>query len=272
MCPWSFELFGLRISLYGVFLVVALFTGYHLSLKFAKDEGIGEREAENTITLGVIFAIIFARLFYVTEHYGREIKGFFDAIALWRGGVDWFGAFTGGVLGVALGIYLYKLPLWSVADVGGLVLPLAHAIGRLGCTSVGCCYGKRVYGVKDLSVGIHPMDKFPYFYVVYPEGSIAPPGVPLYPTQILEFFGNLLIFLVLLLLYKRFRPFKGFIFSSYLMLYGLERFLLEFLRGVTPANFFGLTWNQIFSLGLILTSIMLTLSLYAGSGKGLFRK
>jgi phosphatidylglycerol:prolipoprotein diacylglycerol transferase len=81
--------------------------------------------------------------------------------------------------------------------------------------------------------------------------------MPLYPTQPMEFFGLLVIFFILLFFYRR-KPFDGAVFSLYLLLYGALRFFLEFYRGITPPiEPIGLTWNQIVSLLMVLSSFAL---------------
>ena len=197
---------------------------------------------------------------YIIEH-PEEIQTITDIFAVWKGGVSFYGGLIGGIIGGALGIKIFNLPVWKSADIAAVSLPLAHFFGRLGCSSAGCCYGKPFVYANSNEVGIHFTDKFPFFYVVFPKGSVAPPFTPLYPTQIMEAIGNLLIFFIVLYAFKR-KPFDGFIFSLYLLLYGSLRFTLEFYRGVTPPiEGIGLTWNQVVSLILILGSFALMFSL-----------
>jgi phosphatidylglycerol:prolipoprotein diacylglycerol transferase len=159
-------------------------------------------------------------------------------------------------LGALFSIHRYKLPLWKIADLSAIAIAIAHSIGRLGCTSAGCCYGKP-FLEDNITPGIHLSGKFPFFYVVFPEGAVAPPYMPLYPTQLMEFFGLLLIFFILLFFYRK-KPFDGAVFSLYLLLYGAFRFFLEFYRGVSPPiEPIGLTWNQIVSLLMVLSSFAL---------------
>ena len=163
----------------------------------------------------------------------------------------------GGIVGALIGIKIFNLPIWKSADIAAPAIALAHFVGRLGCTSAGCCYGKPFPYTTSNEIGIHFTDKFPFFYIVFPKGAIAPPFTPLYPTQLMEALGNLLIFLILLTLYKK-KPYYGFVFSLYLLLYGIQRFFLEFYRGVTPPiPVIGLTWNQIVSIILIIGAIFL---------------
>ncbi len=244
MFPEIFKIGDLVISTYGVLVAVGMIVSFYVALHFGKKEGFEEKQIENLFIFTVISGIIGARIAYIIEH-PDQFKTLVDYFAVWKGGIDWFGGFIGGVLAVAFLIHKYKLPLLKIADVGGISIVIGHAIGRLGCTAAGCCYGKPV-----------PEHSFwEHFSIKFPEGSQAPPGLNLYPTQPLEAVGNFLIFFFLFFLYKR-KSFDGQIFSFYLVLYGLERFLLEFMRGVTPPlPVIGITWNQVISLGMVVAGI-----------------
>jgi phosphatidylglycerol:prolipoprotein diacylglycerol transferase len=260
MFPVLVELFGIKIYTYGVLVAIGALSAYFLSLKFAKKEGLNTSHVENTLLMALFLGIAGGRLAYVMEH-PEQIRSLLDIVAIWNGGMDFFGGLLGGILGAIGGMVIYRLPLWKTGDIAVLSLTLAHAIGRLGCTSAGCCYGQP-FPVQDVNTpGIHFANRFPFFYIVFPEGAVAPPYTPLYPTQLMEFFGLIFIFLILILVYKK-KPFDGFVFSMYMFLYGILRFFLEFYRGVTPPiPEIGLTWNQLVSIGMIVISPLLMLAL-----------
>ena len=254
MFPELIEIFGLKISTYGVLVGLGLLLGYVVAIKLAKREGIPQDKAESVFIYAAIFGLIGSRIAFVLEH-PEEVKSFIDIFALWKGGVSFFGGLMGGIVGALIAIKRNGLPLWKSADVAAPTLALAHSIGRLGCTAAGCCYGRPVPNAEDVSVGIHFMKDFPFFYIVFPKEAVAPYGIPLYPTQILEAAGNFLIFLILLLLFRR-KHFDGEVFALYMLLYGAERFALEFYRGVTPPiPGIGLTWNQIVALLMMVASV-----------------
>ncbi|SHK49147.1 prolipoprotein diacylglyceryl transferase [Thermocrinis minervae] len=260
MFPVLFEFFGIKVYTYGVLIALGALLAYTLSIKLSKREGLNTAHVENTFFIALMLGVVGGRLAYVIEH-PEQVKGIVDIISIWNGGMDFFGGLFGGVLGALFGVWFYKLPVWKIADISSISLSLAHAIGRLGCTSAGCCYGKPFPGEAVASPGIHFSDKFPFFYVVFPEGAVAPPYMPLYPTQLMEFIGLMLIFLMLLFFYRR-KPFDGFVFSIYMFLYGLLRFFLEFYRGVTPPiEAIGLTWNQVVSILMVISSFLLFFTL-----------
>jgi phosphatidylglycerol:prolipoprotein diacylglycerol transferase len=220
-------IFGFKIPAYGVMLFLATLTAYFSVAYFSKREKIDFRVLENIFIVAFVAAIIGARVFYaiLDQHIG-----FSEFFKIWHGGVDFFGGFTFAALAVIGGIIYYKLPFLKVGDVAAISLILAHSVGRLSCWLAGCCYGKPT----DLPIG-----------VVFPEGAVAPSGIPLYPTQLMESTGNFIGYLVLYRLYQN-KPFDGAILGTYLLWYGTERFLLEFIRGTTPPiKGLGLNWNQI---------------------------
>jgi phosphatidylglycerol:prolipoprotein diacylglycerol transferase len=263
MYPILIEIFGIKIYTYGVLVALGVLIAYWLLLRLAKREGLNPNHVENTLLFALLLGIVGGRLSYVIEH-PEQIEGLMDVLSIWNGGMDFFGGLFGGILGALIGILKYRLPFWKTADMAVVALSIAHAIGRLGCTSAGCCYGKPFPVDGSTLPGIHFTDKFPFFYVVFPPGAVAPPYMPLYPTQLMEFIGLLLIFMLLLLAYKK-KPFDGFVFAFYTLLYGSLRFSLEFFRGVTPPiPGIGLTWNQLVALGMIIFSVVLALWLFKG--------
>lgn len=263
MFPVLIELFGIKIYTYGVLVAAGALIAYWLILKFARREGINPNHVENGLLFALFLGIVGGRLSYVIEH-PEQISSAKDVFAIWNGGMTFFGGLIGGVVGALIAIIKYRLPIWKSADMAVVALSIAHAMGRLGCTSAGCCYG-RPFPLDGTTVpGLHFADRFPFFYVVFPPGAVAPPYMPLYPTQLMEFLALIFIFFLLLLAYSK-KPFDGFVFSLYMLLYGLLRFSLEFFRGVTPPiSGLGLTWNQLIALSMVVVSIALAIWLMRG--------
>lgn len=248
MFPDLIMIGGFTIHTYGVLTAIGLIVGFYVGLYFAKREGINERDYENIFFITVFSGIVGARVAYILEHR-EDFSSVLDFFAVWNGGIDWFGGFIGGMIG-AIGYKVYKnLPALKLMDIAAISIPIGHFFGRLGCTSAGCCHGKPV-----------PEDSpFRDIAIIFPDNPHcqAPPGIPLYPTQPAEAVGNLIIFFVLFTLYRR-KSFDGQIFSLYLILYGVERFLLEFWRGVTPPiPWLGLTWNQVITIMMVLAGMAL---------------
>jgi phosphatidylglycerol:prolipoprotein diacylglycerol transferase len=147
----------------------------------------------------------------------------------------------GAVLGAALGVWVYsKFSHFKFGYVADLVAPgviLAQAIGRVGCTINGCCYGIPT--------------SFPWGVIYTHPDSFAPLGVAIHPTQVYELIFCLVVFAVLLKLRGRFKP-DGSIFLIYLSLYSLWRISIDFLREGTP---FLLGLHQAQVIGIIVLAI-----------------
>ena len=83
----------------------------------------------------------------------------------------------------------------------------------------------------------------------YEDGTVpTPPGVEVHPTPIYE---TLAMFLVTWILWRsrhRFQP--GLLFAGYLVLAGIERFLIEFIRRNDDV-LLGLTQAQVASIAMI---------------------
>jgi phosphatidylglycerol:prolipoprotein diacylglycerol transferase len=133
------------------------------------------------------------------------------------------GVYYGGLL-LALGAsawYLKKsrLPAWKVADLCAPGIALGQAIGRIGCLSAGCCYGKPT----TLPWGITFTSRYAF------DNVGVPLNTPLHPTQLYESIGTLILFLYLMWRLSR-RHFTGQIILEYLVAYASLRFAIEFFR------------------------------------------
>jgi len=233
-----FHIFGFNVPAYGIMVLIAVITAYFAMAYFSRRENIPFEKLENLFIATFLSAVLGSRVFYLIEHH---IFSFSNLIKVWEGGLDFFGGFVFAAITVLIGIKILDLPFWKILDIAAISLILAHSVGRLGCWLAGCCYGKPT----TLPIG-----------VIFPPQSIAPSGIALYPTQLMESTGNFIGYLLLFYIYWKGKPFDGIIISLYLIWYGTERFLLEFIRGVTPPiPGLGLTWNQIMALIGVFTGL-----------------
>jgi phosphatidylglycerol:prolipoprotein diacylglycerol transferase len=147
----------------------------------------------------------------------------------------------GAILGAVLGIWVYsKFSKFNFAYFADLVAPgviLAQAVGRVGCTLNGCCYGIPT--------------SLPWGVVYTNPESYAPLGIAVHPTQLYEIAYLLIIFGVIFKLRGRFKP-DGSLFLIYISLYSLWRVGIDFLREGTPF-FLGLHQAQV--IGIIVLAI-----------------
>lgn len=152
--------------------------------------------------------------------------------------------FYGGLLGAFAGLYVYsrvmKISFEVVMKLAVPVLPLAHAIMRIGCFTAGCCYG---------------IEYPPPLGIAFTQSIVAPNGVYLLPVQLFEAFANILIFIMLWLYTKKERNWVT-VTCMYGISYSIIRFFLEYLRGdELRGSIFGISTSQFISILMLITCI-----------------
>jgi phosphatidylglycerol:prolipoprotein diacylglycerol transferase len=146
-----------------------------------------------------------------------------------------------------------------VADLASPSVAIAYGIGRIGCHLAGDGdYGiptKLPWGTNYEHGIVPPSAMFRGSHIAagFPDG-IVPDNTPLHPTPIYEFLIALVIFAVLFFFAKKYVG-SGKRFMLYLILAGLSRFAVEFLR-LNPVLLFGITEAQFISLLLVITGIL----------------
>ena len=165
------------------------------------------------------------------------------------------GVLMGGVTAGGIVFWLYGrrqgLPLRRLADALVAPVALAQAIGRLGCHSAGCCWGKAAEGGFAVTF-THPLAR---------EQTGVPLGIPLVPVQLLQMAHDLLLALLLTWLWRRrLRP-AGTVMWCYVLLYSVGRSVIEIWRGdLQRGLYFGetISTSQLIGLaGALLASTML---------------
>lgn len=250
-----FGLFGhdaFPVHSYGVMVALGFVAGTYFIQKMAGREGMDPARALDLIFYVLVAAILGSRiLFVLTADRQRFFENPLVLFRIWEGGLVFYGGFIASVLVSIWYVRRHHLIFWKVFDLFTPAIALGHAIGRLGCFLSGCCYGR-------------PLLHETWYSVVFPSNpnSLAPAGIPLYPTQLMESGGEFLLFLGLFFLLKR-KKFDGQIFPFYLTGYALLRFAIEFLRGDPERGFVFQSWISTSQLiAMILFAIGLGLYLY----------
>jgi phosphatidylglycerol:prolipoprotein diacylglycerol transferase len=156
----------------------------------------------------MLSGILGARLAYVAANWADFAAAPLEIVRIDQGGLIYYGGFLGACACLAIFARRHREPLWSLADFAVTALPLAHALGRIGCFLNGCCYGS----ITTVA------------WCVPVEGACR------HPVQLYEAGLNLALYFALLWYYPRRRK-DGAVFALYLLTYPPIRFLLEFFRG-----------------------------------------
>jgi phosphatidylglycerol---prolipoprotein diacylglyceryl transferase len=249
--PILFQFGSFTIYTYGVLVAAGVLTGVWLAAKDAPRVGLAPVKIWNLGIYGILFALVTSKLWLILSlwnYYAANPREIFSTATLQSGGT-FFGGFLGGILWTAYYTRRENMPILPTLDVCSAPLALGHAIGRVGCFMAGCCFGKPTtlpWGVTFTSQ-------------VAARISGTPLNVPLHPTQLYEAAAEFLNFLFLYFVGRRWRA-PGQLVGAYMILYGAERGLLEFLRddpGRTPLFHGALSLMQLVSIALILAGLVL---------------
>ncbi|MFA6130010.1 MAG: prolipoprotein diacylglyceryl transferase [Candidatus Omnitrophota bacterium] len=238
MLPEICHIGPFTIYSYGLMLVLAFFVSAHLACRQAVKMQIDPDKIFNLCFYVFIAGIIGSRFLYVISNLYYYLKHPLEIVMLQHGGMAIFGGIIFGSIFACFYIIRNKMNLLMTLDLLAPFIALGQAIGRIGCFLNGCCYG------KESAFGI-------YFPVS---------GKVLIPTQL---YSSLLMFLIFFALRfiqgKKHLP--GQILYSYLFLYSMKRFFIEFFRDDSPRLFQGLTFFQLLSLAMFFFSVTMLIRL-----------
>jgi phosphatidylglycerol---prolipoprotein diacylglyceryl transferase len=206
---------GLKIHWYGIMIAIGLYVGIQVALRDATRRGLNRDQLMNVALLAAVLGIAGGRLYYVVQnnpsfylHHPAEI------IAVWQGGMAFFGALFGGALAVAISSWRWKIPFWSLLDVGALGMTIGQAIGRIGNIINGDIVGYKTNG---------------WGFEYTNPNTFGPLNVPVQPASLYELLISLALFVILWNLRTRVHP-EGMLAMIYLVLYSVSQFFIFFVR------------------------------------------
>lgn len=246
--PVLLELGPFQIRYYGLFyalgFVIAYFLIYHLAKR--KALSITKDDVADFLVYAIVGVILGARMVYVAVYNPLfYFQNPFEIIALWHGGLS----FHGGLIGAIVASYLFcrrkKIDFYDLADIAVIPVALALALGRIGNFINAELYGRitNVPWCVDYSKN--------QFVQNLPSGCR-------HPSQIYASTKDLAIFAVLWFIKGKKLP-KGFMFWSFVTLYGLFRTPVEFFRA--PDEQIGFIFSY-FTMGQLLSFPLFLLGLY----------
>jgi phosphatidylglycerol:prolipoprotein diacylglycerol transferase len=220
------DVLGVSIKTFGVMFALAFLTAGAVLARRLRELDKPVDWAYEIVFAGLLGGVAGAKLYYVVQHG--------DLGSLFSGsGLVWYGGAIGGAAGVLAWARWRGMLDLGLLDLASVPLALGYAIGRIGC---------QLSGDGDYGIAWDGP-----WAMAYPHGTV-PTQQTVHPTPIYE---TLAMGLVAWWLWRNrdvFRP--GLLFAWYLVLSGLERFLVEFIRR-NDAVLAGLTAPQLESLVLI---------------------
>lgn len=227
----TFHVLGTDLPAYGLLCGLGVLLALAVSLVRVRKSGLRADAAFVVFTGALAFGILGALVFYGVITYGAS-----DLLPMFAGkkpmGFVFYGGLISGMIAALALMRILRLPFEAYAREMLPALPLAHAVGRIGCFFAGCCYGRET----DL-----------FFGVRYPADHITG-GARLIPVPLIEAACLFAIFFALCSLPRR-RNLSTI--RLYVFLYAPVRFFLEFLRGDEIRGIFlGLSTSQWISAAL----------------------
>lgn len=263
---------GEAVTSFGVFMLLAFLTGGYILRAEMRRLGEDPEKAWDLVFMAVIGGIVGAKVYYVLLNWDRTMADPVGMI-LARGGLVWYGGFILATVLVIWEIRRQKLPLPKMADAVAPALALAYAVGRVGCFMVGDDWGRPTdswvgvafpQGAPPTRVDIIERD----FGIAVDPALIERYGqiVPVHPTQLYEVGMSTLIFFVLWKLRRQPRV-AGWLFMLWLVLAGIERFVVEFFRAKDDRFLGPLTVAQVISVAIVVVGAVGMARLSGGASR-----
>jgi len=230
----------------GLVWSVAILSALIYAVRSAWRSGLDARAMYWAVVCSMLTGLWGAHLLSLLVHGWSG--GVLDLFRFVQGGKSLYGGLLVGGLAAGLYFHFRKLPVLAYADASMPALALGYAVGRIGCFLNGDDYGTLTH-VR--------------WAVVYPPGTEAyqahlargwiSPGdswsLSIHPVQLYASLLGLALFILLANWHPRL---PGTRFCAYLVLYGVGRFLMEYLRGDFRSVLGPLSLPQVFSAGFVL--------------------
>jgi phosphatidylglycerol:prolipoprotein diacylglycerol transferase len=266
--PIAVRLGPIAIHWYGLAYVVAISIGLIVLFRWTRKMGIHQDQIWSLFFSIAIAALLGARLYFVIQQpdlVQNYLLNPINIIAVWNGGLAFFGAIFGGILALAVLAPRYGLSRWIAIDGGALFAAVGQIFGRFGNIVNGDITGYALTkGPIQLPPGVctsSPCISYvsdphilPWAFVYAHPDSFAKQFIPLQPAPVYEMIVNLIALALLWPLRERLPRLKaGYFFVLYLAFYAIGQFVVFFYRGSEPATpFLGISglrqaqWTAIF--------------------------
>ncbi|HBA37459.1 MAG TPA: prolipoprotein diacylglyceryl transferase [Firmicutes bacterium] len=246
MNPVAFEIFGIGIRYYSMFILIGVAIAYFMIVREAKKFGISSDFIFNLFFWTIIIGIIGARLYYVVfnwEYFGSHINEIWQ---LWQGGLAIHGGILLGLLTIAIYTRKHHVRTARIIDIVVVPLILGQAIGRWGNF-----FNSEAYGAATTLNHLESLH-IPRFII----DGMNINGIYYTPTFFYESLWCILGFIILLFVRQMKYIKVGQIASVYMIWYGIGRFFIEALR-TDSLMLLGFKVAQIVSVIFIIVGVVI---------------
>ena len=237
--PIAFSLGPLVVRWYGLAYVLGFVCAAAIIYFVAKRWKLGMSE-DNLLTLmvcAIVGVVLGARIGYVLFYGdGYYVAHPLEILAFNQGGMSFHGGLVGLLIGGAVAARITRIPFLTLADLGSIAAPIGLFFGRCANFVNGELWGAPTDGPLGVVFG----------------GAAG--MMPRHPSQLYEAVLEGLVIFCVLFAFSRKRPPRpqGTFLGAFLVLYGIFRFLIEFVR--EPDVQLGYLWGGWLTMGQVLSA------------------
>ncbi len=245
---------GFKVYGYGLMLFLAFIASINLAAWRARREKIDENLVHDFALWLFVGGIVGARGFYVAQYWGTKVRGVWEILKFWEGGIVFYGSVIGGTVAFLIFWMRREFPMRAFLDVIAPSLALGIAFGRIGCFFTGCCYGDvcKLPWAVSFPAESPPWESQVKLGLI---GAEAVRSLPVHPTQIYSAIDGFLL-LALMTAYFPLRRRDGEVIGILMVAYPVTRFLIEHLRSDEAVFFAGMTISQTVSVVLLACGLL----------------
>jgi phosphatidylglycerol:prolipoprotein diacylglycerol transferase len=244
MHPIAFVIGSLTIRWYGIMVALAIAVGVTAMYFESRRQGINADYVLDMAIAAVIGGIAGARIGWImtSGNVPWYLAHPLRILAIWEGGLSYFGGIIGGVIAAGFLMRRRRLPFWHMADIVAPFLALSFGIGKIGCWLNGDSNGTPTTSWLGV-IFTNPLS----------ESTLLNQKV--WPAQLFNSASGFLVFAILFWVVRKRKRYDGQVFIWYLYLYGITSFIVEFFRDI-PVHVLSLTPNQWTDITIVLVGVI----------------
>lgn len=231
----------LIFSWHGLFTAVGITCVLIWAIRRAKKEGYDEDIIYGIAISAIIGGLIGARVVHVVDFWGYYSTHPEAILRLWAGGIGLMGGIIGATLGGSLYIWRHRYPFGKILDITTPGILIGQFVGRIG----------DIINGEHLANFLNQPWAMQYTHIDSPAYGRG----PMHPAIAYEMILDVIIFVITYKLIGKIKP-NGMVFATYLALYGLGRFFIQFTR-MDSTWIAGLQEAHFLSLGMLITGVIL---------------
>ena len=235
----TFKIGNFTIAYYGLIIAVGMLIGFTVAVRFGKKIGVSEDTLYDIFIICVLLGIVGARAYYVLFRLDYYMIRPYEILDIRAGGLAVFGGIIFGTIGIIIYCLIKKVDIKKVLDATAFGLVIGQAIGRYGNFFNMEAFGGYTDNIFAMRMRAEYLDQstvtFEQAVNVIEENGVE--YIQAHPTFFYESTLNILLLIILIVIFNKCYKFKGQIFATYLIGYGIIRFFIESLR--TDSLMFG---------------------------------